>query len=202
MQCISSTAPLYFRYVLLCLNVLIQIISSYFWYDFPCTIGKTIIISCLISGTVSAFWSNDSLITSRSYYCQILLLMYLYWYWKNPHVFQFVFCLRYARHYLSSLCKDLHLSSQGPLLTAIVVWGNSLVFHDIDKLTSVFIHIYPPIGNASCILQFILEIYFNLFISKQLRIAFVGGKQRELKSFRSALMMIARSPSLALWSGQ
>ena len=147
----------------------------------------------------NAFW--QILITSRSYYCQILLLMYLYWYWKNPHVFQFVFCLRYARHYLSSLCKDLHLSSQGPLLTAIVVWGNSLVFHDIDKLTSVFIHIYPPIGNASCILQFILTFYFLSFL-KKLRIAFVGGKLRDLKSFRSALMMIARSPSLALWSGQ
>jgi len=114
-------------------------------------------------------------------------------------VFQFVFCLRYTNIIFLHSVKTYTciLSSQGPLLTAIVVWGNSLVFHDIDKLTSVFIHIYPPIGNASCILQFILTFYFLSFL-KKLRIAFVGGKLRDLKSFRSALMMIARSPSLAL----
>lgn len=28
---------------------------------------------------------------------------------------------------------------------AVIAWQNSLVFHDIDKLTSLFIHIYPPL---------------------------------------------------------
>jgi hypothetical protein len=27
------------------------------------------------------------------------------------------------------------------------MWKNSLVFHDIDKMISLFIHIYPPIGT-------------------------------------------------------
>jgi hypothetical protein len=62
------------------------------------------------------------------YYCQILLLFYMYWHYRNPIFFQFVFCL----------CN-------GPLAGAIVMWKNSLVFHDIDKMISLFIHIYPPI---------------------------------------------------------
>ena len=33
----------------------------------------------------------------------------------------------------------------GPLSAAIVLWRNSLVFHDVDKVTSVFIHIMPPL---------------------------------------------------------
>jgi hypothetical protein len=62
------------------------------------------------------------------YYCQILLLFFIYWHSSNPIYFQFVFCL-----------------SNGPLAGAIVMWKNSLVFHDIDKMISLFIHIYPPI---------------------------------------------------------
>jgi len=33
----------------------------------------------------------------------------------------------------------------GPLLAAIIMWQNKMVFHDLDKLTSLFIHIYPPL---------------------------------------------------------
>jgi len=36
-------------------------------------------------------------------------------------------------------------TSNGPLLAGIVMWRNSLVFHDLDKLTSVFIHIFPAL---------------------------------------------------------
>ena len=33
----------------------------------------------------------------------------------------------------------------GPLMFAIMVWKNSLVFHSLDKLTSFFLHAFPPI---------------------------------------------------------
>ena len=33
----------------------------------------------------------------------------------------------------------------GPLMCAMVVWRNSLVFHSLDKLTSFFLHSFPPI---------------------------------------------------------
>lgn len=35
--------------------------------------------------------------------------------------------------------------SHGPLLWAVVAWRNSLVFHSLDKVTSVYIHTLPPL---------------------------------------------------------
>jgi hypothetical protein len=34
-----------------------------------------------------------------------------------------------------------YLLTMGPLASAIVTWRNSLVFHSLDKVTSLFIHI-------------------------------------------------------------
>merc|ERR1712004_193145 len=33
----------------------------------------------------------------------------------------------------------------GTLMSAIVMWQNSLVFHSLDKLTSFFLHFFPPL---------------------------------------------------------
>lgn len=35
--------------------------------------------------------------------------------------------------------------SHGSLASAVITWRNSLVFHDSDKVTSLFVHIYPPL---------------------------------------------------------
>ncbi len=32
----------------------------------------------------------------------------------------------------------------GPLCTAVLTWHNSLVFHSLEKLTSFFLHVFPP----------------------------------------------------------
>ena len=32
----------------------------------------------------------------------------------------------------------------GPLAMAVIIWKNSLVFHSFDKITSLFIHLIPP----------------------------------------------------------
>jgi Protein of unknown function (DUF2838) len=45
-------------------------------------------------------------------------------------------------HYVASL---IVLACLGSLATAIITWRNSLVFHDGDKMTSLFIHMYPPL---------------------------------------------------------
>ncbi|THH20281.1 hypothetical protein EW146_g1039 [Bondarzewia mesenterica] len=34
--------------------------------------------------------------------------------------------------------------SHGAVASAVITWRNSLVFHDIDKVTSLFVHIYSP----------------------------------------------------------
>jgi hypothetical protein len=44
----------------------------------------------------------------------------------------------------SKLLIACYCLSHGPLCTAIATWRNSLVFHSVDKVTSLFIHVYPP----------------------------------------------------------
>eukprot|EP00096_Caligus_rogercresseyi_P003063 TRINITY_DN15601_c0_g1_i1.p1 TRINITY_DN15601_c0_g1~~TRINITY_DN15601_c0_g1_i1.p1 ORF type:complete len:314 (+),score=68.63 TRINITY_DN15601_c0_g1_i1:152-1093(+) len=41
--------------------------------------------------------------------------------------------------------KVNYFLSLGPILTAIVVWQNSLVFHSLDKVTSFFLHAFAPL---------------------------------------------------------
>ena len=41
--------------------------------------------------------------------------------------------------------QTLFISSSGPVLLAIVAWRNSLVFHSLDKVTSVYIHLFPAL---------------------------------------------------------
>ena len=38
-----------------------------------------------------------------------------------------------------------YVLSTGPICLAIVVWHNSLVFHSLDKVTSFFLHAFPPL---------------------------------------------------------
>ncbi|KAG0018299.1 hypothetical protein BGZ80_007345 [Entomortierella chlamydospora] len=44
-----------------------------------------------------------------------------------------------------ALLGAVWLLSQGPLAFAIITWRNSLVLHSLDKVTSVYIHMSPPI---------------------------------------------------------
>jgi len=61
------------------------------------------------------------------YYVTILNFIYIWLLPSNTVLFMACYCL-----------------SHGPLASAVVTWRNSLVFHDSDKVTSLFIHIYSP----------------------------------------------------------
>lgn len=61
------------------------------------------------------------------YMCQALLLYYCYWR-TDSHFFQMIFLL----------CN-------GPLTFAVVMWKNSIVFHDWDKMFSFIIHYHPSL---------------------------------------------------------
>ena len=39
--------------------------------------------------------------------------------------------------------KANYVLCMGCLMSAIIMWNNSLVFHSLDKLTSVFLHAFP-----------------------------------------------------------
>ncbi|KAL7424247.1 hypothetical protein Q5752_001834 [Cryptotrichosporon argae] len=63
--------------------------------------------------------------------CYFVNLLDLLWLWIMPSsTVLFISC---------------YLLTMGPLASAIITWRNSLVFHSLDKVTSLFIHIYPPI---------------------------------------------------------
>ena len=46
--------------------------------------------------------------------------------------------------------------SHGTLASAVITWRNSLVFHDSDKVTSLFIHVYPPFTFT--VIRYVLSV--------------------------------------------
>ncbi|RDB20515.1 hypothetical protein Hypma_012426 [Hypsizygus marmoreus] len=61
------------------------------------------------------------------YYVTILNFIYIWFLPSSPALFVACYCL-----------------SHGSLASAVITWRNSLVFHDQDKVTSLFVHIYAP----------------------------------------------------------
>ncbi|KAF8165122.1 hypothetical protein B0H34DRAFT_648687 [Crassisporium funariophilum] len=61
------------------------------------------------------------------YYVTILNFVFFWIFPSSPALFVACYCL-----------------SHGSLASAVITWRNSLVFHDQDKVTSLFIHIYAP----------------------------------------------------------
>lgn len=64
---------------------------------------------------------------SYSYAANIAALAFI-WIW--PHS-QFLFTIVYC-------------AAHGPLAWSVITWRNSFVFHSVEKVTSTFIHLYPP----------------------------------------------------------
>ncbi|KAF8640153.1 hypothetical protein AX17_001389 [Amanita inopinata Kibby_2008] len=61
------------------------------------------------------------------YFVNILDFIFIWLFPSSPALFIACYCL-----------------SHGALASAVITWRNSLVFHDTDKVTSLFVHIYPP----------------------------------------------------------
>lgn len=62
------------------------------------------------------------------YAANVAALAFL-WIWPySPFLFTIVYC-----------------AAHGPLAWSVITWRNSLVFHSLEKVTSTFIHIYPPL---------------------------------------------------------
>eukprot|EP00743_Colponemidia_sp_Colp-15_P002737 GILK01002964.1.p1 GENE.GILK01002964.1~~GILK01002964.1.p1 ORF type:complete len:363 (+),score=35.36 GILK01002964.1:152-1090(+) len=61
------------------------------------------------------------------YFGNFLLLVYLWGAPSQPYLFLVAFSVM-----------------NGPIAWAVIIFNNSLVFHSLDKVTSVFIHVTPP----------------------------------------------------------
>ena len=64
--------------------------------------------------------------------------------------------------------------SHGPIAIAILAWQNSMVFHSLDKMTSFYIHIMPPL---TCYMQVLLQSCFFSSITKQNYVDDVSSKE-------------------------
>lgn len=73
---------------------------------------------------------------------------------RKLHYFMFDFCyFSNALNFLflwvfpssATLWIACYCLSHGSLAIAIITWRDSMVFHDLDKISALFIHIYPPL---------------------------------------------------------
>eukprot|EP01129_Flabellula_baltica_P012916 TRINITY_DN5916_c0_g1_i2.p1 TRINITY_DN5916_c0_g1~~TRINITY_DN5916_c0_g1_i2.p1 ORF type:complete len:356 (+),score=44.11 TRINITY_DN5916_c0_g1_i2:127-1068(+) len=74
------------------------------------------------------------------YFANFLMLSFLWVLPDYPTLFLICFCI-----------------SNGPLSWAVPLWRNSMVFHSVDKITSIFIHLSPPI--LSYVLRWKSDLY-------------------------------------------
>ena len=103
----------------------------------------------------SAFFNSTLFLLQES----CLLISYRYWGYRKDKLQYFIFDFCYFTHLLllvylwlmpkGSLAGYLFIVlfyfSNGPLLWAIAFWRNSLVFHVVDKMTSLFVHVSPAL---------------------------------------------------------
>lgn len=85
--------------------------------------------------------------------CLVLPLRFISYRQKAYHYFLFDLCyyitiLNFVYIWIlpgsATLLVACYCLSHGSLASAVITWRNSLVFHDVDKLTSLIIHIYAP----------------------------------------------------------
>lgn len=90
----------------------------------------TIHFLCLITYRVWVYKSKQwhYFFFDLCYFVNALILLYLWVFPSSTLLFSVIFTL-----------------TNGPVIWAIVTWRNSLVFHSIDKVTSVFIHLFPAL---------------------------------------------------------
>ncbi len=118
-------------------------------------------VSCFIATIVIFFAYNNPILCQfpqlyKWFYTSLLAFLlvwrYISYHYYRQHYFLLDYCywvnflLLFGLWYYPSN-RELFLLSfanaNGAVLWAIPLWKNSLVFHDLDKMTSVFIHILP-----------------------------------------------------------
>jgi len=102
----------------------------------------------------------------KTFYSSLVIPLYIARYFlyhaENTHYFLIDFCyvvnllLLFNLHYYPNsrvLFKVAFALANGPVPVAIIAWRNSLVFHSLDKVTSVVIHLLP------CFVTFCMRWY-------------------------------------------
>eukprot|EP00871_Galdieria_phlegrea_P001300 jgi/Galph1/2170/GphlegSOOS_G858.1 len=122
------------------------------------TIDKFAFIIGIINMIVTEYFLLQAPQRLWQYYLVLIgpLLVLRYWLYRRAkfHYFMYDFCY-FAQILLlisllfvpsnQALQRVNFAIANGPLAWAIVLWRNSLVFHSLDKMTSIFIHVFPPL---------------------------------------------------------
>jgi hypothetical protein len=135
---------------------------------FTCGVLNLLICQFIVTNFPTWFWLWYSLVTPA-----MLISRWFYFKKLKYHYFMLDFCKLKQVHtymhrnnnifiigYFTQLVVTIHIFmyprslllfkmcfilSNGPLLFAIVVWRCSLVFHDLDKWTSLYVHLLPSL---------------------------------------------------------
>jgi len=122
------------------------------------TVDKVAFVLGVLNMVVTEYFLLKAPQSLWKYYLLLIgpLMILRYWLYRRAkfHYFMYDFC--YFAQILLILSLLFYPSSQvflrinfgianGPLAWAIVLWRNSLVFHSLDKMTSLFIHSFPPL---------------------------------------------------------
>ncbi|GMK55113.1 hypothetical protein CspeluHIS016_0201690 [Cutaneotrichosporon spelunceum] len=115
---------------------------------------------CTLAGTCLLWGLRPTWFPSVYTVQAVIYLTWRVYTYKKKHFHYFLFDLCYFVNILDMIWLWFFPSStvlficcycltMGPLASAIITWRNSLVFHSIDKVTSLFIHIfrYPNAGE-------------------------------------------------------
>ncbi|KAF9583436.1 hypothetical protein BGW38_009461 [Lunasporangiospora selenospora] len=96
------------------------------WIPFVHTLQSVILIA--VRYIIYKKKSFHFFLLDMCYYVNVAVILYLYVFPQSKALFGAIWLL-----------------SLGPLAFAIIAWRNSLVLHSLDKVTSVYIHMSPPI---------------------------------------------------------
>ncbi|KAI0751457.1 hypothetical protein C8Q80DRAFT_1098040 [Daedaleopsis nitida] len=110
----------------------------------------SLLLTALLYG-MAPEWIHVAYTIQAAYYLPLRVYMYKKRAW---HYFLFDLCYYtnildivfiWAMPSSAALFVACYCISMGSLASAVITWRNSLVFHDWDKVTSLFVHIYPPL---------------------------------------------------------
>lgn len=114
---------------------------------FTCGVLNILVCQYFLLNTPAFFWLWYSIVmpllmTSRFYYFRSLGWQYFmidFCYFTIFLTLMNIFFITESSRFF----KVCYLYANGPLMSAILIWRNSLIFHDYDKIVSVYIHLLP-----------------------------------------------------------
>ncbi|ODV60333.1 glycerophosphocholine acyltransferase ASCRUDRAFT_35846 [Ascoidea rubescens DSM 1968] len=90
----------------------------------------SILFTILMPIRLYSYWKRDFnyFLADLCYYVNTLVMLFIWVFPSSEHLYMVCFCFTY-----------------GTLAWAVITWRNSLVLHSIEKTTSSFIHLMPPV---------------------------------------------------------